>query len=165
MNRRYTREWYLNRVKLLRDAMPDIAITTDIIVGFPGETDKDFQHTLSLLEEVRYDSIFAFQYSDRPNAKAGSLPDHIPDEIKGERLQQVLDLQKQISLAKHKALVGCAVEVLPESINPRFPDTLTGRTRGNHVVTFPASPDLLGSFVTIQIIDAHPYRLAGKYVC
>ena len=116
------------------------------------------------MEEVRYDSIFAFQYSDRPNAKAGTLPDHLPDEVKSQRLQQVLDLQKQISLEKHQAMVGHIVEVLPESVNPRFPDTLTGRTCGNQVVTFPASPDLLGSFVNVEITHAYPYRLAGQSI-
>jgi tRNA-2-methylthio-N6-dimethylallyladenosine synthase len=162
MNRRYTREWYLSRVQLLREAMPDITITTDIIVGFPGETDEDFQQTLSLLEEVGYDSIFAFQYSDRPNAKAASLPNHVPDDVKSDRLQQVLELQKRISLEKHSTMVGRTLEVLPESINPRFPDTLTGRTRGNHVVTFAASPDLLGKLVSVKITEAHPYRLSGQ---
>lgn len=164
MNRRYTREWYLSRVRLLRDVMPEIAITTDIIVGFPGETDEDFQQTLTLLEEVRYDSIFAFQYSDRPNAKAAALPDHVPDAVKSDRLQQVLDLQKQISLEKHTEMVGQTVEVLPETINPRFPDTLTGRTRGNHVVTLSASPDLLGTLVSVKITNAYPYRLSGQII-
>jgi tRNA-2-methylthio-N6-dimethylallyladenosine synthase len=164
MNRKYTREWYLSRVRLLREAMPDIAITSDIIVGFPGETDDDFQQTRSLLEEVRYDSIFAFQYSDRPNAKATSLPDHIPNDIKSDRLQQVLELQRHIGLEKHQAMIGRTLEVLPETINPRFPDTLTGRTRGNHIVTLKAPADLLGTLVSARITDAHPYRLSGQIV-
>lgn len=161
MNRRYTRAWYLERVELLRRAMPDIAITTDIIVGFPGETDEDFQQTLSLIDEVRYDGMFAFQYSDRPNATAAGLPDHVPDAVKSDRLQQVLARQRRIGLEQHAALVGQTLDVLPESINPRFPDTLTGRTRGNHVVTFQASPDLLGCLVPVTITEAFPYRLAG----
>jgi tRNA-2-methylthio-N6-dimethylallyladenosine synthase len=164
MNRRYTRQWYLSRIDMLRKAMPAVAITTDIIVGFPGETGEDFQQTLSLLEEVRYDGIFAFKYSDRPNAKASVLPNHVPDDEKSERLQRVLHLQKEINYEKHTALVGKRVEVLPETVNPRFPDTLTGRTRTNHVVTFPANADLLGQFVSVEITDAYPFRMAGNVV-
>ena len=100
MNRKYSREWYLDRVRQLRAAIPEIAITTDIIVGFPGEREEDFQQTLSILEEVRYDGIFAFQYSIRPNAKAGTFPDQVTDDVKSRRLQQVLDLQKQINFEK-----------------------------------------------------------------
>jgi tRNA-2-methylthio-N6-dimethylallyladenosine synthase len=162
MNRRYTKEWYLSRVRMLRETISNIAITTDIIVGFPGEREEDFQQTLSLLEEVRYDGIFAFNYSIRPNAKAGTLPDHVPEEVKNERLQQVLTLQKRINFEKNTMMVGKTVEVLPETINPRFPDTLTGRTRTNHVVTFPGTPDLLGKFVSVEITEAHPFRLSGK---
>jgi tRNA-2-methylthio-N6-dimethylallyladenosine synthase len=164
MNRCYTREWYLSRVEMLRNAMPRIAITTDIIVGFPGETEEDFQQTLSLLEEIRYDGIFAFKYSDRPNAKASTLPNHVPDEEKSERLQRVLHLQTQINYEKHTALVGEYVEVLPETVNPRFPDTLTGRTQTNHVITFPANANVLGQFVSVEITDAYPFRLAGKMI-
>jgi len=164
MNRRYTREWYLSRVKLLREAIPNIAITTDIIVGFPGEREEDFQQTLALLEEVRYDGIFAFNYSIRPNAKAGSLPDHVSGEVQNDRLQRVLALQKRIGFEKHTALVGKTFEVLPETMNPRFPGTLTGRTRTNHVVTFPGTPDLLGQFVAVEITAAHPFRLSGRVI-
>lgn len=164
MNRRYTREWYLRWVQRLRSAIPEIALTTDVIVGFPGEREEDFQQTLTLLQVVRYDGIFAFHYSNRPNATAASLPDQVPDEVKHARLQQVLTLQRRISLGKHRTLVGKTVEVLPETINPRFPDTLTGRTSANHLVTFPASPDLLGRLVQVVITEAHPFRVAGELV-
>jgi len=164
MNRRYTREWYLSRINLLREAISGIAITTDIIVGFPGEREQDFQQTLSLLEDVRYDGIFAFNYSDRPNAKASTLPDHVPEDVKNDRLQRVLALQKDINFEKNTAMVGKTFEVLPETINPRFPDTLTGRTRTNHVVTFPGNADLLGKFVSVEITEAHPFRLSGHVV-
>ena len=164
MNRRYTRDWYLSRINLLREAISGIAITTDIIVGFPGEREQDFQQTLSLLEDVRYDGIFAFNYSDRPNAKASTLPDHVPEDVKNDRLQRVLALQKDINFEKNTAMVGKTFEVLPETINPRFPDTLTGRTRTNHVVTFPGNADLLGKFVSVEITEAHPFRLSGHVV-
>ena len=164
MNRKYSREWYLDRVRQLRAAIPEIAITTDIIVGFPGEREEDFQQTLSILEEVRYDGIFAFQYSIRPNAKAGTFPDQVTDDVKSRRLQQVLDLQKQINFEKNSTFVGKMVEVLPETIHPRFPETLTGRTRPNHVVTFRGDADLLGKLVQVQITEAHHFRLSGQLI-
>jgi tRNA-2-methylthio-N6-dimethylallyladenosine synthase len=164
MNRKYTREWYLDRVRLLREAIPDIAITTDIIAGFPGETEGDFQQTLAMQKEVRYDGIFAFKYSVRPNAKAGTLAEQLPESLKSERLQQIFDLQREINLEKNQRLIGRQFEVLPETINPRFPDTLTGRTRTNHVVTFKAPEGLLGKLVQVDITDGHHFRLAGKLV-
>ncbi len=164
MNRKYSREWYLNRVRRLREAIPGIAITTDIIVGFPGEREEDFQQTLSMLEEARYDGIFAFKYSIRPNAKAGTFPNQVPEEVKGDRLQQVLDRQKEINFEKNTEMLGRIFEVLPENIHPRFPDTLTGRTRANHVVTFPGGSDLLGKLVAVEMIEAHAFRLSGRVV-
>lgn len=164
MNRKYSREWYLNRVHRLRAAIPNIAITTDIIVGFPGEREEDFQQTLSILKEVRYANIFAFKFSIRPNAKAGTFPDHVPEDVKASRLQQVLDLQRDINFEKNITMVGNTFEVLPETIHPRFPDTLTGRTRTNHVVTFPGGSELLGKLVPVEIIEAHPFRLSGRIV-
>jgi len=154
----------LNRVKLLREAIPGIGITTDIIVGFPGEREDDFQQTLSILKEVRYDGIFAFKYSIRPNAKAGTFSDQIPEDVKSSRLQQVLDLQRQINFDKNAEMVGKTFEVLPETIHPRFPDTLTGRTRTNHVVTFPGDSDLLGKLVPVTITEAHHFRVSGKVI-
>ena len=161
MNRKYDRDWYLGRIRLLRAAMPQIAITTDIIVGFPGEREEDFQATLSLLRAVRYDSIFAFKYSPRPNAKAADFPDRVAEDVAADRLEQVFALQRDITQAKNTELVGKTLEVLPEMIHPRFPDTLTGRARGNHVVTFPGEADLLGKLVNVRLTEAHPFRLAG----
>lgn len=164
MNRKYDRDWYLNRIAALRRAMPDIAITTDLIVGFPGEREEDFQETLSLLREVRYDAIFGFEYSNRPNAKSGNFPDQVAKELKVERLQQVFEVQRGISLEIHAGMVGKIYEVLIESANPRFPGTLTGRTRHNHAVTFSGSEHLVGSMAFANITEAHPYRLAGELI-
>ncbi|PIE31709.1 tRNA (N6-isopentenyl adenosine(37)-C2)-methylthiotransferase MiaB [candidate division KSB3 bacterium] len=164
MNRKYTREWYIERVRLLREAIPNITITTDIIVGFPGEREEDFQETLSILRTIRYDGIFAFKYSVRPGTRACTLPDHLPEDIKGPRLQQVFDLQQQINLEKNSELIGKTFEVLPETINPRFPDTLTGCTRTNHVVTFAGGPELLGQLVRVKVTDAHQFRLSGELI-
>lgn len=162
MNRRYTREWYLSRVQLLRETLPQIALTTDIIVGFPGEREEDFQQTLTLLEEVRYDGIFAFEFSIRPNAQAGTFPEQVPEAVKNERLQRVIDLQNRIGLEKNTTLIGKTLEVLPELINPRFPGTLTGYTRTNHLVIFPGTADLFGQFVPVEITAARPFRLSGR---
>ena len=164
MNRQYTREWYLDRIRLLREAIPGIALSTDIIAGFPGETEEDFQQTLAIQQEIRYDSIFAFKYSARPNAKAGSLDNQLPEDLKSERLQRIFDLQKDINLENNQTLVGKRFEVLPEMINPRFPDTLTGRTRANHLVTFQGRAELLGRLVQVDITDGHHFRLAGQLV-
>ncbi|MBD3309321.1 tRNA (N6-isopentenyl adenosine(37)-C2)-methylthiotransferase MiaB [candidate division KSB3 bacterium] len=164
MNRHYSREWYLNRVKRLREAMPEIAITTDIIVGFPGEREEDFAQTMEMLHDVRYDGIFAFKYSIRPQAKSGAFPGHLPEDVKANRLQHVLEIQRQINLEKNAEKVGKTFDVLPELVNPRFPDTLTGRTRTNHVVTFPGTPDQLGTLLPVRITAAHPFRLAGERV-
>lgn len=162
MNRRYTRAWYMSRIRRLREAIPNIAISTDIIVGFPGERDEDFQQTLSILQDVQYDGIFVFAYSNRPNAKASELPDQISEKIKDIRLQEALELERQIYDRKNAALHGKILEVLPEKINPRFPDTLTGRTRMNHLVTFPGRAELVGKFVQVEITEAHGFRLSGR---
>ena len=164
MNRKYDRDWYLNRIAALRRAMPGIAITTDFIVGFPGEREEDFQDTLSLLREVRYDAIFGFEYSTRPNARSGNFPDQIAKEVKVERLQQVFAVQRGISLDIHAGMVGKTFEVLIESANPRFPGTLTGRTRHNHAVTFAGREEMVGSLAFAKITEAHPYRLAGELI-
>jgi tRNA-2-methylthio-N6-dimethylallyladenosine synthase len=112
MNRGYTRADYLEKVKRLRDAVPDIAFTSDIIVGFPGETDDDFEMTMKLLDEVRYDGIFSFKYSKRPGTAALKLTGHLPEEMKEARLARVLDTQQEISVRKNKEHVGTIREVL-----------------------------------------------------
>ncbi len=161
MNRRYTRDEYLDKVKRLRDAVPDIALTTDIIVGFPGETEDDFSSTLRLLEEVEYDSIFAFKYSKRPNTKALGLSGHLPEDVKEARLGAVLNLQRGITMKKNRALVGSVQEVL---LDGRSKDglKLSGRTRGNKVVNVSAPDSLLGSLVKIKVVKAGANSLSGE---
>lgn len=161
MNRRYTRDEYLDKVKRLRDAVPDIALTTDIIVGFPGETEDDFSSTLRLLEEVGYDSIFAFKYSKRPNTKALGFSGHLPEEVKEARLGAVLNLQRGITMKKNRALVGTVQEVL---LDGRSKDglKLAGRTRGNKVVNVSAPDTFLGSLVKVKIVKAGSNSLTGE---
>ena len=161
MNRRYTSAEYRDKVQKLRKAVPDMVITTDIIVGFPGETADDFACTLRLLQEVEYDNIFAFKYSKRTHTKALGIPGHLAEEVKEERLAQVLELQKAISLRKNERHVGSVQEVLVEGASKKG-GMLTGRTRGNKSVNFPGPVHLRGSLVNVRIIAAGPNSLSGE---
>jgi tRNA-2-methylthio-N6-dimethylallyladenosine synthase len=161
MNRRYTRADYLDKVNRLRDAVPEVTLTTDIIVGFPGESAKDFEATMQLLEDVRFDGIFAFKYSKRPGTAAIKLPEHIPEDIKEVRLTKVLALQKKITMQKNKAYAGMHAEILIDGRSKRG-GKLSGRTRGNKVVNV-AGPDyLIGSLVAARITDAGANSLSGE---
>jgi len=134
MNRGYTRERFLELVKTIRKYIPQAAITTDIIVGFPGETDEDFAETCSLVEEVGFDSAFTFIYSKRSGTPAARMQDQIPDEVKHARLQKLMDVQNRQSLCINKCLVGRTLEVMAEGPTEKHPETWSGRTRGNKLV-------------------------------
>ena len=162
MNRHYIRDQYLATVDKLKSLCPDIILSTDIIVGFPGETDRDFRDTLSLLKTVEFEQIFAFKYSPRPLTRAALFDDQIPNEVKSERLNAVLDLQKEIGLRRHKALEGLEKEVLVESVSKKDPNELRGKTRGNHVVNFAAPQRLIGEFVKVKIHKACYHSLKGE---
>lgn len=178
MNRKYTRDMYLEKIARLRDACPDIAITSDIIVGFPGETIEDFEDTLSLIRGVAYDGLFAFMYSDRPNAPAADFPKKISETEKAERLQQVLGLQEAITLEKNKSLVHSDQLVLVEGPSQRMnasetsQDTASqwyGRTPGHKIVHFPEPEHVIGSgnigrLKTIRIEKAFSHSLWGMPV-
>lgn len=162
MNRKYTREEYLQKVKRLREICPDISITTDLIVGFPGETEEDFEETLSLLEEVQYEQLFVFNYSPRPFTRAAQLTDHLPLEIKTKRLQQVVELQNDISLKRHRRLMGKRFDILVEGPSTKDVSEMAGRTRGNHMVNFKAPTDLTGKIVQVKITEAFCHSLRGE---
>jgi len=161
MNRKYGRQEYLDKVNRLRKAVPDLALTTDIIVGFPGETEQDLEMTLELLEEVQYDSLFAFKYSKRPETAAIKLPGHLPEEVKEERLARVLELQKGISLRRNRELVGTVREVLVDGFSKKG-GMVTGRTRENKVVNFPGPSSLIGTVVQAVITAAGMNSLTGQ---
>jgi tRNA-2-methylthio-N6-dimethylallyladenosine synthase len=161
MNRRYSRADYLDKVKRLRDAVPEITLTTDIIVGFPGEKLQDFEATMQLLEEVRFDGIFAFKFSKRPGTAALKLSGHLPEDIKEERLTKVLALQKKITMQKNKAYAGMHADVLIDGWSKRG-GKLSGRTRGNKVVNVAGPDSLVGSLVFIRITDAGVNSLSGE---
>jgi tRNA-2-methylthio-N6-dimethylallyladenosine synthase len=161
MNRRYTREDYLDKIARLRQAVPDIALTTDIIAGFPGETEEDFEMTMSLLTAIRYDGIFAFKYSKRPGTAALKLSDHLSDDIKEKRLDQILALQKTISEQKNRDHIGTTKEILIDGYSKKGM-MLTGRTRGNRAVNVSADESLIGCLATVRITAAGANSLTGQ---
>ena len=161
MNRGYTREQYLDLVQKVRQAVPEIALTTDIIVGFPGETEGDFQETLSLVEEVRFDSAFTFIYSPREGTPAARFADQVPEEVKKERIYRLIELQNKISAEHIQGLVGTKQEVLVEGTDGQG---LVGRTRTNRQVHFAGSQELMGELVTVEITEAGTWTLRGRVV-
>ena len=163
MKRAYNRKKYLEKVQMVRDAIPDIAITTDIIVGFPSESEEDFEETLSLTEEVRYDAAYTFQYSPRPMTEAADFEDQIPKAVVQERFDRLISLQERISLERNREAVGRIEEVLVEGPSRKDPKRLTGRTRSNKLVHF-AAPDGAdeGSLRMVHIVGAHRHHLDGE---
>jgi len=165
MARTYRREEYLEKVAMLRSAVPDLAVTTDIIVGFPGETDADFGETLALMQEVGFDGCFAFKFSPRTKTPAASLPDQIPDPVKAERLTRVLELQRQISLERNRASVGSVVEVLVDrELDKRDSGLAAGRTRRNRIVHFSGTEVDEGALASVEITEATSHHLKGVLI-
>ena len=164
MNRKYTREKYLKLVEGYREILPGGSLTTDIIAGFPSETEKDFKDTVKVMEEARFDSAFTFKYSARPPAKASRLKDNVSDAIKEKRLKTIIDLQCRISEENNRALAGRTVEVLVDGHGSKDPRKLTGRTRTNKVVVFNGSADFIGKIVNVRIGSVTSYALRGRIV-
>ena len=162
MNRRYTVKQYLGLIDYARSVMPDISFTTDIIVGFPGETLEDFQGTLDLLKTVRYDSLFSFIYSKRVGTRAAELPDDTPHSVKSDRLQQLLALQRTIGEEVLSEYVGKTLRILVDGTGKSGEGYLTGRTDQFLIVDFPGDPSLMGQFVTVKITKALNWALLGE---
>ncbi len=160
MRRTYTREEYLEKIRCIRDAKRAISISTDIIVGFPGETIDDFERTLSLLDEVEYDQIFSFKYSPRPNTAARGWGDDVSEEEKGRRLTLLQERQRAIQLRRNQALIGSEFEVLVESFQPRL-EQVVGRTSSNRVINFSGKPDLVGQYLKVRVTAVGPNSLVG----
>jgi tRNA-2-methylthio-N6-dimethylallyladenosine synthase len=161
MNRGYTRSHYLELIAALREIREDVAVSSDMIVGFPGEKEEDFQLSLRLLEEVRFDGLFSFKYSDRPQTGARLLDGKVEEEVKLERLQRLQGLQKRITLEKNETQVGQTSLVLVEGPSQIGGSQLSGRTPHNRVVNFEGSPHLIGEEVPILITVAHAHSLEG----
>lgn len=164
MNRRYTVKQYLGLIDYARSVMPDISFTTDIIVGFPGETLEDFQSTMELLKKVRYDSLFSFIYSKRVGTKAASMPDDTPHSVKSDRLQQLLALQRTIGEEVLSEYVGKTLRILVDGTGKSGEGYLTGRTDQYLIVDFPGDSALIGQFVTVKITKALNWALLGELV-
>jgi tRNA-2-methylthio-N6-dimethylallyladenosine synthase len=163
MRRRHTREHYLELVARLREAMPDIALSTDMIVGFPGETPADFEETLSLTATVRYHSMFSFKYSERPNTLARKrMPDDVPAAEKTRRIVMLQALQKEIQGELYADAVGRTVDVLADARSRRRDWELSGRTSGNTVVNFSGGAEWIGRIVPVRITSANPNSLRGE---
>ena len=165
MNRKYTREWYLDRIAAIRRILPDAAISTDIFCGFHDETLEDHQETLSLMREVQFDTAFMFKYSERPGTYASKhLPDNIPEEEKVRRLNEIIALQNQHSLASNQREIGKTVEVLVEGFSKRSHDDMYGRTSQYKTVVFPRTNQKVGDLVQVTILEASAATLKGKIV-
>ncbi|TCS93801.1 tRNA (N6-isopentenyl adenosine(37)-C2)-methylthiotransferase MiaB [Hazenella coriacea] len=164
MARKYTREQYLELARKIKVAIPDAVFTTDIIVGFPGETDEQFEETLSLMREMEYDSAFTFIYSPREGTPAAKMKDDVPMEVKKERLQRLNDLQNEISRKKNEELRGKIVEVLVEGESKKNSEVLSGRTRTNKLVNFMGPKHLIGKFVYVRIDEPQTWTLKGVWV-
>lgn len=164
MNRKYTREQYLELVRKIKQAIPDVVLTTDIIVGFPGETDEQFEDTLSLVQEVGYDSAYTFIYSPRVGTPAASMEDNVPMEVKKERLQRLNDSIKQSSRQIHDNMVGQVVEVLVEGESKNNANMLSGRTRTNKLIHFEGSQELIETFVHVKVTDSFTWFMKGELV-
>jgi tRNA-2-methylthio-N6-dimethylallyladenosine synthase len=165
MRRRYTREQYLDLVHRIRAAIPTIQLSTDMIVGFPGETENEFDETLSLTEAVRFHSMFSFKYSARPNTLASKrLPDDVPEEVKTRRIRGLQLLQRRIQLELHEAALGRRVEVLVDARSRRRDWEVSGRTSGNTIVNLPGRPEWLGRFMQVELRRAGPNSVWGRAV-
>lgn len=155
MNRKYTREWYLGRIEAIRSRIPECGISTDLFTGFHGETEEDFQLTLELMREARFDSAFMFKYSERPGTLAArTMPDNVPDEVKTERLNRMIALQNELSAASNLSDVGKTFEVLVEGLSKRSREQLMGRTSQNKAAVFPRGDHKKGDFVRVRVVGA-----------
>jgi tRNA-2-methylthio-N6-dimethylallyladenosine synthase len=161
MHRGYTRERYLGIVEKLRRARPDMGITTDLIVGFPGETEEDFEQTLSLVREAGFDNAFIFRYSPRKDTPAATMPDQLPDGVKEERNQRLLESMNEQGARHYHTLVGQRRQILVEGPSRKNPARMTGRTRCNKIVVFDGSERHRGQLMDVNITRAGSFTLYG----
>lgn len=155
MNRKYTSAWYMDRVNAIRMAMPDCAITTDLFTGFHGETEEDFQKTLQLMQEAKFDSSFMFKYSERPGTLASrTMPDNVPENVKIDRLNRMIELQNKLSAQSNQNDIGKIFEVLVEGVSKRSTEQMVGRTMQNKTCVFPRGNAHIGQRVTVRVISA-----------
>ena len=164
MNRNYTAEHYLNLVSKLRNAMPNIAITTDVIAGFPGETEEQFIDTLNIMNEVKFDFAYMFKYSERSGTKATELDDQVPEVVRLERLQRLIEAQTEITTEKYKSRIGTTEEIYVESVSKRNPNEMSGKTRDFKITVFDGDESMINTFVKVKINEAAGWTLKGNIV-
>jgi tRNA-2-methylthio-N6-dimethylallyladenosine synthase len=162
MHRGYTKESYLEKIDRLKRVCPSIAVTGDVIVGFPGEEEEDFRETLDLMAKVRFDDLFSFKYSPRKGTRAAQFQDKVEEKVKQERLSMLQEIQKAITFKKNQGLEGRVEEVLVEGPSKQSPQDVTSRTRSNKIVNFEGDLGLVGKLVPVQIIKAYPHSLRGE---
>ncbi len=164
MNRHYTKEQYLELVEKIRRAMPDIAITTDIIVGFPGETEEDFAETMDVVEKVEYDSAFTFIYSKRTGTPAAAMEDQVPEDVVKERFDRLLTRVQEIASQKAEKYTGSIQKILVENVNEQDDSLVTGRMDNNSVVHFPGGADLIGKIVPVKLTECRGFYYIGERI-
>ena len=162
MHRGYTKESYLEKIDRLKRVCPSMALTADVIVGFPGEEEKDFEETLHLIQKVRFDDLFSFKYSPRKGTRAAQFQDKVEEKVKQERLSILQEIQKEITLQKNRELEGCVQEVLVEGRSKQSDQEVTGRTRSNKIVNFEGDLSLVRELVPVRITKAYPHSLRGE---
>ena len=165
MNRKYTREWYLDRIQAIRSRIPDCGISSDLFTGFHGETEEDFNQTLDLMREAAFDSSFMFKYSERPGTLASrTMPDNVPEEMKVERLNRMIALQNELSAESNRRDIGKVFEVLVEGFSKRSREHMMGRTQQNKAAVFPRGTVKVGDFVKVRVTDASSATLICELV-
>ena len=165
MNRKYTREWYLVRIAAIRRAIPDCGISTDLFTGFHDETEEDFLETLSLMEEVGFDSAFMFKYSERPGTLAArTMPDNIPEDVKIDRLNRMIAVQNELSRKSNARDVGKTFDVLVEGVSKRSREQFVGRNQQNKTLVFPRGDYRVGDIVSVRVVDSSSATLIGELV-
>ena len=162
MNRHYDKEKYLDEVKRLREQIPDIAITTDIIVGFPGETEEDFLETMDVVKQVRYDSAFTFIYSKRTGTRAATMENQVPDDVVKDRFDRLLKEVQTISSEKAKCYEGKVVPVLAEEMDDQKDGYVTGRMDNNSIVHFPGTEDMIGNIYNVKLNECRGFYYMGE---
>ena len=165
MNRKYSREDYLALVKKMRDAIPDLSLTTDILIGFPGESEEDFKQTKELIREVRFNDAFTYQYNAIKNTAAYEMDGHLSQEVKGERLAEIIEIQRAISFEEKKRFIGTRARVLVERVSKKSIKELLGRTENNNMVVFSGKEDLIGSMCDIKINKLSGNTFSGVQIC
>ena len=164
MRRGYTRERYIELIKQVRNYIPNVSLSTDIICGFPSETEEEFEDTINLVKEIRYESAYMYYYSPRPGTKAASMKEQLSDEVKKGRLARLIEVQNQISNEESQKQVGKTFEVLVESTASRSDNKMLGKTRTGRPVDFEGKTDLIGSFVKVKIDSARNWTLSGRII-